>query len=542
MNSVASISGPDRQTAARRTQLVDLLRSLRRAVATVRSHPAGNALVERALADFAVRSRSALPARLLLDGGAVKDGTDGSSIEIDPGLATLMTELYRDGVRELRLAAGMERPEIDRFVSALAMGRHDAQNLADDYVTRLWEAELPNVAVLALDPYLDRDIPGDVLEGKARPTGEMEGIASDLSLSAPPPPDEAFQLTNIDRENLDKEAGLASGGPPWAAFGATLVEAAGSAVAARRSRELATLIETTLYRLLQEGQVAIAGDLVRSALTQVQIPGDLLQSVIQRAGRAERLAPLGEIVERDLTAHAAVRTLLRLLAANALGAARDFLLCARSAHARRFWAEALTESGDPGLDTLVEIACSADGESRAAAARVLAATGQVRFAPTLWRAFERSEGAARREVLRAATALAPDTARLIAAAVGDGDSECRLTALGSLSRGRDAVAEARLLARLASREADELNDAEKDALYRALSSVGDARALEYLAKQLSGGWLGGGDRALQTRAARALARLKSPRARELLRTKAAGGGALARLCQRALLECGEVES
>jgi hypothetical protein len=513
-------------------------RSLRRAVATMRSYPSGNALTERALGDLAERSRIALPACFAIGNGVVREAGNGAAIDLDEGLAALVVTLYRDGVRELRFGEGFARPEVDRFVAALALG-HDAQDLAEDSVTRLWEAELASVAVVALDPYLDREIPGDVLEGKQRPTGEFEGVPPDLTLSVGAPPDEAFRLSETDRANLRSELEQAKQSAPWASFTATLIETLHSPVAERRGEELVGVLESALFRLLQAREPRCAAQLLEVAQGETRLPRGLVVAALGRVTHEERLEPLRQLVEREPERHADVRGFLDRLGAAVVPTLRQFLPCAVTEGARRFWAEALGAAGPPGADALVEIAAKGDASSCVAAARVLAATGDARFAPVLWRAFERSEGVARRELLRAANGLAPDGARVLAVAVGDPDPECRLVALGALVGRRDASVEGRLLERLGARDAAHLSEGEKDALYRALGSVGDARAVDYLAKRLAGGgWLAGGDRAEQVRAARALARLRSPRAHEILRARAAAGGALAEVCRRVLCEAG----
>ncbi len=519
-----------------RFPLAEGLRGLRRAVATVRSYPAGNELTERTLRDLDERLRLALPVHLVLGPGTLRD-PNGATLDADEGLRALVADLYRDGVRELLLDAGLARPELDRLVTALAEPL-DSQDLTEDYVTRLWEAELPSVKVVALDPYLDREIPGDVLEGKARPSGETEGIPSGITPSLPPPPEEAFQLSAIDRENLQNERAKNSGPPPWAALVSAVLDVAGSRVAARRAAEIVSVVESVVYCLVNEGQLALAAEVLRGAYAEAQLPPALLAQVASRAASPDRLEALRSAVERDPSAQAPARDLLNVLGPASLPVVDAFLRSAATAGPRRFWAELLGSMGEDGLAALSAAARGADAEVAVAAARVLGATGDARFARVLWSAFVLAEGSSRREILRIAAALGENRAGLLDVAVGDVEEDCRLIALRCLPRAVDRGVEGRLLARLASPEAEWLAEREIDALHRALVQAGAERTVEYLAKQLSGGWLSGRNRAGQMRAARALARMASPGAAAVLRERAEGRGAAAEACRRALRERG----
>lgn len=521
-------------TPLARDPLAEALRSLRRAVSTVRSYPAGNDLTERALGDLATRFGAALPTRLHFALGAISD-PDGRAIPADEGLSTLIGDLYRDGVRELRLDARLARPELDRFVAALATPI-DSHNLTEDYVTRLWEAELPSVSVVALDPYLDRDVPGDVLEGKTRPSGELEGVPVDLPRSIPAPPEEAFRLSEIDRENLATELALSTGAPPWPAFVATVLEVLESPIAERRAADLVLLVESALYRLVSDGQLLVAVDLLRGALADKRLQSAALADVVARATREERLQPLRDVVAADASSQPAARELCQVLGVAALPVLCGFLSASSAVGARRFWAETIAALGPAGIEALGRLVAGPDAEIAATAARVIVASGEARFGPALWTAYGASTGAARRDLLRAAIALRPDPERLIEAGLKDRDDDCRLIALGGLPAIPNAKMEARLLQRLTASDAVALSEREKDALFRALAGIGDARAVAFFEKQLSGSWLSSASRAEQTRAARALVRMASPLAAESLRAKAAGRGAVAELCQRALRE------
>jgi len=514
--------------------VAEALQSLRRAIATVRSYPNGNNLSESALSDLLERLGRVLPLQLTIGQEGILD-VEGTPIEIDEGFRSLVRELYRDGVREMRIEAGISRSELDRWVGVFAAPR-DTQNLSEDYVTLFWEAQLPHVVVRALDPYLDRDIPGDVLEGKERPTGQIEGIAAELLPNTPPPPEEAFRLSEADREVLEKERRAAAADSPWPSFVRALSEVLHSPVGERRADEIRGVVEAALFSLVAEGQLALARDLAEEIRGRGDAATESWRGVFSRACQAERLAPLCKALERDLSQQPIVRQLLLALGPGSLDATQQFVREAGAAGARRAWAETLAAFGESGRVRLAALLSMGGDSVACCAARVLAATGERRYLDEIWQAFEAATRPARRDLLRAVATLAGESerGRLLAVALADPDDDCRVLALAELARFVGPYAAAALLARARSRSFEALAEREKDALYRALAVAGGSEVVAFLESGLSGGWLARGDHGDRLRAARSLAREGSEAALAVLRERAAGRGEVADLCRSAL--------
>ena len=170
--------------------IAEAVRWLFRTVRTLRSYPIDNEMSLRALGELTPRLRQVLPFSLEL--GTEELRWETTPLKDDRGsFPPLIADLYRDGIRRIRLELGLEDDELRRLLLALASPL-DPTDLTEDYVTRLWESDVPNVRIFAVDPYLDVDVPADVLEGDVPPVSHAEEVAPEPELKIPPPPESAF--------------------------------------------------------------------------------------------------------------------------------------------------------------------------------------------------------------------------------------------------------------------------------------------------------------------------------------------------------------
>ena len=196
--------------------IAEAVRWLFRTVRTLRSYPIDNEMSRRALGELPRGSGKSFPSRwswaLKSFGGKLRlSRTTGAHSP------PLIADLYRDGIRRIRLEPGLAEDELSRFLLALASPL-DPSDLTEDYVTRLWEADVPHVRIFAVDPYLDVDTPADVLEGKVPPGSHAEEVAPDPELKIPPPPELAFRIAPEDEARIAQETEQAATSRPWNAF------------------------------------------------------------------------------------------------------------------------------------------------------------------------------------------------------------------------------------------------------------------------------------------------------------------------------------
>ena len=181
--------------------IAEAIRWLFRTVRTLRSYPIDNEMSVRALRELTPRLEQVLPFSLEL--GTEELRWEATSLKDDRGsFPPLIADLYRDGIRRIRLELGLEEDELRRLLLALASPL-DPTDLTEDYVTRLWESDVPNVRIFAVDPYLDVDTPpADVLEGNVPPASHAEEVAPDPELKIPPPPESAFRIAPEDEARI----------------------------------------------------------------------------------------------------------------------------------------------------------------------------------------------------------------------------------------------------------------------------------------------------------------------------------------------------
>jgi len=514
------------------------VQSLLRAERTVRTYPLHHPACEEALADSARKLDAILPLDL-----EVK--MDGFAWQKLPLLETLVPtdlpgRLYRDGVRALRMRRGLELDELRRFTLAMALPI-DADDLSEDYVTRLWEADLPHVQILAVDPYIDLESPDDVLEGKETPTEEIKELPDASSeLNIPPPPDEAFRVSSEDAQRIAEEVEAAKVHPPWESFVGAIFEILSLGEAEARTADLVRLLEATFQRLLSEGRFHIALSILERLRDQApEAAGPAIRESLTRMSRPDRLSDLQRALEARICPPELVAGILLLLGDDVPDTVCEFLEASNEETARRLYIDVLVMMGDPAFETVLECFRRGSEETRVCFTRVLYKLRDPRAIPVLIEKLPAAPQALRREIVRTLAVTHEDRAleRLLDVAMNDDDPSCRIIALLALTRGCPHLDHEALLARVQSREFVGLSDQEKNALFRAVAAIGGEKTVPFLRKRLqprrffgrrsSGDW---------ERCADALARIGTSSAIQLLANLAQSKNAeLAAVCGAAFV-------
>ena len=514
------------------------VQSLLRAERAVRTYPLHHPACEEALADSARKLDAILPLDL-----EVK--MDGFAWQKLPLLETLVPtdlpgRLYRDGVRALRMRRGLELDELRRFTLAMALPI-DADDLSEDYVTRLWEADLPHVQILAVDPYIDLESPDDVLEGKETPTEEIKELPDASSeLNIPPPPDEAFRVSSEDAQRIAEEVEAAKVHPPWESFVGAIFEILSLGETEARTADLVRLLEATFQRLLSEGRFHIALSILERLRDQApEAAGPAIRESLTRMPRPDRLSDLQRALEARICPPELVAGILLLLGDGVPDTVCEFLEASNEETARRLYIDVLVMMGDPAFETVLECFRRGSEETRVCFTRVLYKLRDPRAIPALIEKLPAAPQALRREIVRTLAVTHEDRAleRLLDVAMNDDDPSCRIIALLALTRGCPHLDHEPLLARVQSREFVGLSDQEKNALFRAVAAIGGEKTVPFLRKRLqprrffgrrsSGDW---------ERCADALARIGTSSAIQLLANLAQSKNAeLAAVCGAAFV-------
>ncbi|MEE9280739.1 MAG: hypothetical protein V3V67_11245 [Myxococcota bacterium] len=510
---------------------------------TVRTYPIGNQLSQNALRDLLPKMADALPLNLWVRRDQLV-WNDVPLLDSENDRSDMPGRLYNDGVRILRLSSGIDADELERFVVALSTPIHP-DDLTEDYVTRLWEAELPNIHIVAVDPYPDLDVPDEVLEGKFRPTEEVEDIGPlpEEELDIPAPPDEAFRIAADDMARVAQEIEHTRANPPWSIFMIALFDLMRDNARADRIEQLVSLLEATFQRTLQEGRVDVASELLLRIRTHVPTrAAQAVREALFRMGHPDRLQPLHEALENGSCEPEAAERVFVLLGEWVPELPCALLAESRTQRSRRFYADVLAKIGVGALEPVLQHIHTAAEPTQPYFARVLRELGDSRATPTLISLSGSGTSALRKEALRGLTHMPQHLAEpvLTRTAFHDADPSVRIVALMCLAGLNAAVEWEPLIARVSSADARALPDKELDLLYLAIGATHRPEALRFLSERLRPGWLRGrGDAKARMRAARGLARMQLAEARQELEKGARSGKRdLAEICARALEQGG----
>ena len=505
--------------------IAEAVRRLFRTLRTLRSYPIDNEISVRALGEFTPRLAQALPFSLEL--GAQEFRWGDTPLKDDRGaFPPLMADLYRDGIRRIQLEPGLAEEELRRFLLTLASPL-DASDLTEDYVTRLWEADVPHVRVFAVDPYLDVETPEEVLEGHVPRGSHAEELAPAPELKIPPPPESAFQIAPEDEARVAQEMKRAATSRPWGAFVDALFDSVTAPMQEEQRENLVEIFEAYFFRLVREHQVDVAA----RVLEQLRGPSasaaaSLFGPSVARIAQADRLVALHEALEaRTASAKDAV-SLLVVLGPDSLDAVCTFLEQTTSERLRRLYADVLLRMGGPASPRVIERFRSASGDARRTYARALGGLEGEAVVTTLLDARSEPDAGIRREVVRALATHHDARAggALLRIALEDTEPESRIIALRGLEGTRTRLNYQNLLQRIQSRQYRSLASEEKDLLFRVLGTIGDDDVVPLLQKILRHSWIPGRThRDDWPRAASGLARLGTPSALVVLEAASGPG-------------------
>ncbi len=515
---------------------IDATRSLLKTVRAVRTYPPGNEIRQRTLAELHPQLEQVLPLELTVTPAGFQIAEQAMPAE-EEGRSKVATRLFRDGIRRMELKPGLDAAEAGRLVIVLAENIHP-DDLTRDYVTLLWEAGLPHVTVAAVDPFLDLDGEDDVLEGK--PPESEAAPRDDPEQDIPPPPNEAFKVSEADSMRLVHEASLVEAGAPWRTFVEALFSILESPIGERRADEIALLIETTYHRSLASSRAEIAAELLERV--QAGVPDFASAHVGRMVDRAAAIDHLRPLHAATLAGEVDLEHSRRIL--ELLGPACTEPICrltqeGSNDEVHSLYADVLTSIGVAVLPHVIPMLDDEDG--RALAIAVLARNQHADSARALLLALDRAEHGGKRDLVRALAQQADPAAagRMLDLALEDEDNGIRIIALRCLDRERHRGGQDRLLKRAQSSTFRIASDEEKDLLFNALGTVSDGKVVPYLERLLKVGLLRRSRPDQWRRAAKSLARVGTADAIAALeRGCESRVEDLARFCSESLRETG----
>ncbi|HET9425051.1 MAG TPA: HEAT repeat domain-containing protein [Gemmatimonadaceae bacterium] len=528
----------------------ELMRLMVKAVRAQQLYAANNPMHKAALealrAGFA-RVWEETP-ELVLTVGETELQWQGVSVLADPVKSSdsLAWLFYKDGIRELRLARGIEEAEIVRFLDILGRARKATID-SDDLVTMLWEAELTGLSYSYRDAQADEVETGDISRVKG-PAGDMspEEVQLGVEQSVAASQGRRSGVVNmadfdqtlyfLDEREIDylkREVGREYEQDLRTNIVAALLDIFEQQSNDVVREECLDYVETMLAFLLASGNFRGVAYLLGETRAAASRPGDLSPRIRQRIdGLPDRLsAP--EAVEQLLEAlddapmlppRDELTLLFEQLRPGALGTVFRWLPKVRDDRLGALVTEVagrLAASNTAELVKLVDspdIVVSNEAMRRAGALKAQAAVGAIGRILT-------DADPRRRQI--AAQALAEigsaGAMQSLERALGDTDRDVRVMAMRAMAAGNHRPATARLEAFVRGREIRDADITEKTAAFETYGSLCGDSGVPHLDAILNGkGFLGKrDDSSMRAAAAMGLGRVNSAKAREALQKSAA---------------------
>jgi len=465
--------------------------------------------------------------------------------------ASLAFRLYKDGLRELRFMEGVEEVEIRGLIDIIARVENINQ-LEDDLVTMIWEADFIHISYLATDEFLDEVpvlIPENVVEFRKNLTlkpvahnvdyGSGEGEEEEVDLyeilsrkeNEPPPVDvnrKLYFLTPEELERLRKEVEAETA--PGAVF--SIIDILFEILALEKEPEAyqdaVNVLGKLLDALLTLGEFQKAADLLTRLhiilntyqLTNWQIV--IIQHFIEGAGDPQRIARIGRILEKGKEAPLEeVSSYLAHLRPNAIRPLMDVLGDLSHSKARRVLCDVICELGKNS----VEIISPFINDSRWYLVRnviyILARIGKEQALPFILRGYNHREPRVRREAIQALGLIGSSKAAgTLLRALQDEDSQIRSLAALNLAKVVKKDSLPHLLEAVQAKEFYKRDKVEIRAFFDAIGMIGSDEATQPLQKLLEQrSWFESGRKAeIRQGAANALALIGTPEAKAILQS------------------------
>jgi hypothetical protein len=476
----------------------------------------------------------------------------GETIYANPELReNLAFRMYADGLRALRIEAGIESSELRTLVEIL--GRPAAETDEDDIVTRLWSSDLPHVG------YVIAELPTESGAGALAPggvrisqDGALRRYASELAAAppaaAPPPlPQPAQQIFNLSEEELATLQELVAREEqrsPLEDMICILEAIVSSRIETAVLEEFLEILARLCGDFLLAGRVdqaiGLLSMLSRTAVRPGLPPGHgaLIGGTRERVLTADVLAGLSRLLAGEGLDRGGLRALVVVLGHSAIEPFCRILGDVPDKETRKVLIDALAETGRASPATFLPFLLDARWYLVRNTICILRRIAGPEVAPAVYRCAGHQDPRVRKEVLLYCEETGdPAGESVLLALLGDETPSLRLAAARGLMRRGSRAAADRLLALTASPGFAGRERLEREAVWEALGALAPARVLPTFREMLlKRRWFGQAKDLDDTACACAgLRRIGTPEAIEILRQGAAGKRGEAReLVERAL--------
>jgi HEAT repeat protein len=464
--------------------------------------------------------------------------------------ASLAYLLYKDGVRELRFAKGLEEWEIQGLMDIIR-GSDVVNQLEDDIVTLMWERDFTHISYLATDEFLEEAgvvIPdniekfrknlvfkpiahhveidmiddeyedgaglGDVLARQMEETPSFVSNRSVYFLT----PDEVEGLRRDVETEIDP------------AFVLNILDILFEILAQEREPEsyqdVVNVITKILDAFLTLGEFQKAADLLKRVyiilktyeLKDWQI--EIIRKMIFEAGEEKKVERIGKILEEQ----AGVRledanSYLLLLQKNAIPHLIQLLGKLKNSKARRMVCDALAQIGKNAIDVFTPFVDDRRWYLVRNIVYILGRVGREQAFPYLQKTFGHEEVRVRRETVQALGLIGgPKAVGILVKALTDSDARIRSMAAINLGKIGKTAGLIPLLEVVQAKDFPKGDPTEIKAFFDAIGMIGSNEALPVLRQLLERkSWFGRGKvDEVRIGTARAMAMIGTPEAKAIL--------------------------
>ncbi len=472
---------------------------------------------------------------------------------------------YKDGLRELRFARGLEEWEMNGLLDIIKASE-TLNELEDDLVTLIWEKDFMNISYLATDDFLEELpvlIPQHIDQFRSqlvfKPVAQnvqvdlADGEEPDLDrLLAPSASVSALQdrtLYSLTHEEIDcLKAEVEQEIDSTFVFNATkeiLFEILVLEKETEPFRDATTLLLKILDGFLTIGEFRQATELLTrfyQLLRQNGLQGwqlEILRQWIEDAGDEVRIERIGRVIEKDPGIRLEdVSAYLVLLQQNSIKPLIQLLGELKNSKSRRVVCDALSEIGKNAIDLFTPFIDDRRWFLVRNITYILGRIGKEKALPYIQKAFNHEELRVRREAIQALGLIGgPKAISLLIKSLNDRDSRIRAMAATHLGRIGKNIGLSALLEIVQSKDFQKKETAEIKAFLDAIGMVGSNEALPVLQQILERkSLLGLGKKEdIRPAVAHALAMIGTPEARAILeRGKNSKDELVRNACQQAL--------
>jgi HEAT repeat protein len=400
---------------------------------------------------------------------------------------------YKDGVRELRLAPGVEDSEIVTLVQIVARVRKAAP-YEDDLITLLWEEDFQFLQYKYVDIGLD-----DAAVAPLEPGEERPRLVDSAALREPPTEDvgapglikmEDFQSTlyfldESERERLRAEIEQHYRSDLRGDVIAILLDVFEQQTDPAIRDEISGVLETLLVQLLASGQLGTVAYLLREAQIAAHRGREVsptqrqtLLALLDRLSEPEAVAQLLQSLDEraELPDREQLAELFESLRVSALGTLLEWLGRVEKPGLRVLLEGAAERLASSNIAELVRLIGSSDREVATEAMKRAAALKTVAAVPALGRHLAAPDAERRLCAVRSLAQIAsPGGLQLLERALEDPDRDVRMAAARGLSAAGYRAALPRLEALITGKRLPDSELGEKMVVFEAYGSLcGDA--------------------------------------------------------------------